>query len=89
MSRNYLQSHQFDVDDAKAQERLDSLLAAQPCRQETQQCDHNGDCLRCGAWTGELCRKDRRVALPVRETEVVRRARRQAAERKGPTDGRT
>ena len=27
-----------------------------PCRQQTNICDYNGDCLRCFAITGEMCR---------------------------------
>lgn len=27
-----------------------------PCRQDTQICTHDGDCIRCFAITGEECR---------------------------------
>lgn len=34
----------------------DYVDTSAPCRQRTQQCDHNGDCIKCFAITGEACR---------------------------------
>lgn len=36
---------------------LETAPAPMPCRERTDHCADNGDCLRCGAVMGETCRE--------------------------------
>lgn len=54
MSRNHLNSEAFRQEERAMERRLDSEAAVRaPCREQTQQCGHYGECLKCDAAQGK------------------------------------
>lgn len=55
MGQNYLKSFSFIEDDINFMRLHDTRNAK--CRDITKQVTYDGECLKCGAWEGEICRE--------------------------------